>query len=145
MRRKPGSSQTFRRWLGGTRKVAMPELGAREISVLEALWRQGAASAQEIREHLQEGVSLSTVQSTLERLCRKGLVRRRRTGRAYWHEPALSRSQLIGRILQNMADELAGGKVGPMVSGFAEYLSDEAPEWRSELADLMKRDDGSGE
>ena len=116
----------------------MPDLGARELEIRECLWAQRAASALDLRSRLAGGrIALSTVQSTLERLYRKGLVVREKDGRAYRYAPAYSRSQFIGLLLRDIADDVAGGELAPMMSGFAEYIAGEDPEIDPELARLL--------
>ncbi|MEQ9736322.1 MAG: BlaI/MecI/CopY family transcriptional regulator, partial [Algiphilus sp.] len=55
-----------------------PPLGDLEREVMEVLWHDGASTAQDIHEQLSDarGMTLSTVQSTVERLSRKQLVHR---------------------------------------------------------------------
>ena len=101
----------------------MPDIGKRELDVLEALWRQGALTSHSTLQQLQSaGISLSTVQSTLERLNRKQLVSREKVGRAYVYAAAISKETIISRMMREIADSLAGGATAPMVSGFLDYL-----------------------
>ena len=116
-------------WLGAVRARRVPDLGERELDVLEVLWAHGDSSAQEVHEALPgRAVSLSTVQSTLERLHRKDLLDRQKAGRAYRYQPCLSRAQLIGSLLRDLAADVAGGDIEPMLSGFLDYVAAEAPE-----------------
>jgi predicted transcriptional regulator len=132
-------------WLKRVRKKRMPELGAREIEILECLWEQQEASAQQVTDWLSSGnragVSLSTVQSTLERLTRKQLVTRRKHGRAFVYQSALERQQLIGGLLRDLADDLAGGHMAPMISGFLDYVAEEDPTLEAQLARLIQKRD----
>ena len=124
-----GGKTKLATWLGATTSRRVPDLGEREMDVLEVLWSQGDASAQEVRESLPgKSVSLSTVQSTLERLHRKALLEREKIGRAYCYRPLLTRTQLIGGLLRDLAEDVAGGDVAPMLSGFLDYVAAEAPE-----------------
>lgn len=119
------------------RNQRLPDLGERELSVLEVLWEgDGEATAQTVLDQLPgEGISLSTVQSTLERLHRKRLLQRTKKGRAYRYCATVSRAQLISALLRDMADDVAAGDLAPMLSGFLNYVSTEAPEL---VADLSK-------
>ncbi|MEM1411005.1 MAG: BlaI/MecI/CopY family transcriptional regulator [Pseudomonadota bacterium] len=107
----------------------VPDLGEREMDVLEVLWTDGECSAQQVLEALPgQAISLSTVQSTLERLHRKALLAREKAGRAYRYRTLLSRTQLIGNLLRDLAEDIAGGDVAPMLSGFLDYVAAEVPE-----------------
>lgn len=135
----PGS-KSLASWFGVLRKQQMPDLGVRELEVLECLWAMNQVSAIEIHAHLAGGrLALSTVQSTLERLFRKGLVIREKQGRAYRYAPKYSRSQFIGQLLRDIADNVAGGELAPMVSGFADYVAQEKLELDPELARVLRR------
>lgn len=106
-----------------TRRARLPEIGKRELDALEALWANGALTAQAVLEYMQpDAISLSTVQSTLERLNRKELVAREKVGRSFVYSAALSKQTIISRMMREMADSLTGGDVAPMVSGFLDYL-----------------------
>lgn len=127
-------------WLGIKRRAARtPSLGERELAVLEVLWLQGALPAQEVMVALgATGVGLSTVQSTLERLTRKQLVQRHKQGRAFVYVASQDKRTLIGNLLRDIADELAGGEALPMISGFMEYLSTEAPAVSEQLGQALQ-------
>ena len=129
----------MKNWLTDGNRQRMPDLGARELSVLEVLWATDCADARSIHAELPgRGVALSTVQSTLERLYRKGLVLRRKQGRAYRYRAVLSREQLIGNVIRDLARDLAGGRSAPMVSGFIEYMSEAGGELPDEIVRAMR-------
>lgn len=124
-------------WLGRGARKRMPDLGAREIAVLQCLWKEGRSSAQDVLTRLgDDEVTLSTIQSTLERLTRKGLLHREKRGRAYRYAARYSRPELIGRLIRDIAEDVAGGELAPMMSGFAEYVAGEAPELEADLGAL---------
>ena len=76
-------------------KQQMPPLGTRELDVMKILWREGDLSAQQTLEILGNGsISLSTMQSTLERLHRKGLVERSKSGRLYLYTAEIGRAHV---------------------------------------------------
>lgn len=133
--------------LGRKREGRVPDLGAREIDALDRLWSSGQLSAQALLEQMgQTQLTLNTIQSTLERLHRKGLVLREKRGRAYQYTAALSRAQLISRLLRDVADEVGGGELAPMISGFVDFVAGDDPaietEIESELARLLERKEG---
>jgi predicted transcriptional regulator len=124
-----GGKTKLSTWLGAATSRRVPDLGEREMDVLDVLWARGDSSAQEVRDSLPgKSVSLSTVQSTLERLHRKALLEREKLGRAYRYRTQLTRAQLIGGLLRDLAEDVAGGDVVPMLSGFLDYVAVEAPE-----------------
>ncbi len=107
----------------------LPDLGERELSVLEVLWQRGPLTSQDVLAGITAcRISLSTVQSTLERLHRKSLLARRKDGRSFVYEALLSKQDLISRLMHDIAASLTNGDTAPMVSGFLDYLGDEGSE-----------------
>lgn len=111
-------------WLGGgRRKDALPALGAREIEVLKLLWERGEMTAQDIADLFStDQLSLSTMQSTLERLFRKNLVTRCKQGRSYHYAAAVSQRTIISRLMKDIAEQLGNGESAIMISGFMSYI-----------------------
>lgn len=113
--------------------------------MLEQLWQSGSLSAAQAMASMgDQRVTLSTVQSTLERLHRKGIVSRSKNGRSFQYAPCVSRSELIGRLLLDMAADLGRGDSSLVISGFAEFLATEDPELSARLNEWLdeeERDD----
>ena len=103
-----------------------PPLGALEIRVLKAVWALVEADAKSVQSALQadHAVSLSTVQSTLERLCRKRLLLRNKIGHAYCYTAAVKRGALIGDSIGEIIACLGRGELQPLVSNFVELADD---------------------
>lgn len=121
------------------RPAQLPDIGSRELDVLEALWRNDQLTAQAALDQMQSaGISLSTMQSTLERLNRKQLVSRKKIGRAYVYQAAISKEAIISRLIHEIADSLAGGETALMVSGFMDYLGKESQEGSEALQALWR-------
>ncbi|MBQ0760451.1 MAG: BlaI/MecI/CopY family transcriptional regulator [Zhongshania sp.] len=106
-----------------------PTLGGRELEVMKILWRGDVLSAQQVlRAVTDNSLSLSTMQSTLERLHRKGLVAREKTGRFYLYGAAVSRNTIITQLLGDIAEQLGDGDMAPMISGFMSFIDQETSE-----------------
>ena len=115
------------RLLRGYRKMQrMPNLGGRELEVMKILWGEGQLSAQQVLKRSTDNtLSLSTMQSTLERLHRKALLHRQKSGRHYIYDAALSRSAFISHLLRDIAETIGDGDMAPMVSGFISFIDHE--------------------
>lgn len=120
--------------------VHAPVLGELELDVMESLWEKDCVSAQQIHSGLNtRKISLSTVQSTLERLVRKKLLRRSKLGRAFIYSTVIGREQLIGLMIQNLASRFANDRITPMVSGFCAFVEKRKPKSRAkDLAVLLR-------
>lgn len=101
-------------------------LGELELRVLETLWKRPHLDARQVREALGEAhaPSLSTVQSTLERLYRKTYVDRLKQGHAYSYHASVSRGRLLGRILGDVIQLLHDGKMETILSSFVHAAAD---------------------
>lgn len=84
------------------------DLGERELDLMQALWALGEpATVAEVQGRLEargETVAYNTVQTMLNRLSRKGLVRRWKEGRAYRYAAAVAEGEVagsaVGRVLR---------------------------------------------
>ena len=83
------------------REKRRPLPGRREFQVLEILWHRHPLSVSQIQRLLPESPALAytTVMTILEHLYRKGLVLRRKSGRAYYYEPAVEPAQTREALL----------------------------------------------
>ena len=67
-----------------------------ELLCLNALWSLGQGSVKEVRELVAPSrpLAYTTVMTVLERLARRGIVTRRKAGRAFVYAPAVSRDAM---------------------------------------------------
>ena len=81
-------------------------LGPLERKVLDLLWGEGRART--VRHVLPAFPELAytTLMTTLDRLYRKGLLIRRRRGRAFAYEPRCSREQLLREAISGEVTDL---------------------------------------
>jgi len=101
-----------------------------ELAVLQVLWEHGAQPIRRITELLYAEARPSqyaTVQKLLERLEGKGCVRRDRSGMSHVFAACIARNELVGRRLQDVAEQLCGGSWTPLLTHLvqAEKLSAE--------------------
>jgi predicted transcriptional regulator len=68
-------------------------LGPLEQEVIELLWARGPSSVRDVVHELHRPLAYTTVMTTLDRLFKKGLLRRDRSDRAFVYSPALSRRE----------------------------------------------------
>ncbi|HYB33159.1 MAG TPA: BlaI/MecI/CopY family transcriptional regulator [Steroidobacteraceae bacterium] len=83
-------------------------LGPLETKLLELLWtQQRAVTVRHLRLALPAR-AYTTIMTTLDRLYRKGLVRRRKEGRAFAYEPRCARDELLGELITGQVTDLLG-------------------------------------
>ncbi len=103
-------------------------LGTLERDVMALLWSVREISVRAACERLDPGVAYTTVMTTMDRLFKKGLLARRKVGRAFLYRAAATRNELEGAVatelvqglLQRNADEPL-----PILSSLVEALSDQ--------------------
>jgi predicted transcriptional regulator len=70
-------------------------LGALETEVMETLWlRGGDLRVRDVHERFQGRLAYTTVMTTMDRLYKKGLLERRKEGRAFVYSARVTRRQL---------------------------------------------------
>ncbi len=133
--------QTLTLWFSqGAKNQPLPSLGARELDVIKCAWQHGEQTAQQMLTHFEhEALSLSTLQSTLERLHRKGLFSRRKCGRQYRYTCVMSQSEMISRMLEDIACQISDGDMAPMLSGIMDFVGEENSELLASHVQKTKR------
>jgi predicted transcriptional regulator len=77
-----------------------------ELLCLNALWSLGQGSVKDVRQLVAPSRSLAytTVMTVLDRLARRAIVTRRKSGRAFVYAPAVSRDAMRRLALQEFLD-----------------------------------------
>lgn len=138
--------QSLSAWLGGKQSPdTLPALGSREVAVLKVVWQQGDVSAQEMVPFFSaEQLSLSTLQSTLERLHRKHLLKRHKVGRAYVYTAAVTQSAIVSRLMDDIAHHIGNGESSVMISGFMSYIENQGDKATHEsMKTLFQKESGT--
>lgn len=116
-----------------------------ELAVLEVLWDKGSCCRRQIVDILYPGggaTEYATVQKLLERLEKKGCVRRSEGETGLTFTAAIERGELIARRLLEVADQLCGGSMTPLLMNLvrARPLSErEVGELEDYLAGLKRQ------
>ncbi len=115
-------------------------LGELELLVLEVLWKESDLDARTICGRLlRNKPSLSTVQSTLERLHRKNLAGRSKQGRAYLYFPVVMRPQLLARLMSDVIHLLHDGRMETILSSFVNVAADLDEKSLHDLEQLIRQ------
>ena len=116
------------------------DLGPLERSVLEQVWRAGAeVTVREVVDALPRRLAYTTVMTTLDRLHRKGLLSRRKEGRAFRYESRSTREQFAAGLLRRWLDRLAGrGPVRPLLASLVDAVGEHDAALLPELQRLVR-------
>jgi len=120
-------------------------LGALELAVMQHLWACAhhgclGADVQQTLERVRP-LALTTILTTLDRLCKKGILRREREGKAYRYWAAVSEEQLQQRIVEGVLSNLIAQFPRAVAAYFArrEDGGEAAGGDQETLADLSRR------
>jgi predicted transcriptional regulator len=85
-------------------------LGELQTTVMEVLWREPGLTVNEVEERLQHQreIAHTTVLTTLDRMHRKGYLRREKQGKAFVYEPTYTRQEFEQSVAQEVPGSLLG-------------------------------------
>src|SRR5271163_1160294 len=116
------------------RRRSLLDLAPLELDCMNTLWPIGEGTVREIRDQLapRRPRAYTTIMTIMDRLARKGVVERRKSGRAYIYRPNLSvedaRRQALGQVVANFF----GGSSEAAASCLRNGASDESQSVKSE-------------
>jgi predicted transcriptional regulator len=134
------TSRKFRR----TGAIAS-ELGPLERKVMELIWRlpekAAEVSVRDIHEAFEGSLAYTTLMTTLDRLHKKGLLDRRKEGRAFFYSPRFSPAEFERGVARDVIDKLLGrgsDGVEPILACIIDAVSDRDRALLDELDRLIK-------
>ena len=103
----------------------MTSLTPVELSMMKSLWRRRAATVRDVQTDLlpDRKLAYTTVMTVLDRLFRKGVVRRSKESRAHVYEPVFSESELRSEAVALLLEDYFGGSSHAL----REFLDGAAP------------------
>jgi predicted transcriptional regulator len=124
----------------GSGAPALERLGSLESELMEQIWRLEEFAVRDLHGKLAPRLAYTTIMTTLDRLYKKGLLCRRKAGKAYLYSPALSEREYQGRLTEHFIGlALNGGKFGHAVlSSFVDAVTETDQEMLDGLDRLVK-------
>jgi predicted transcriptional regulator len=101
------------------REVVGAALGKLEREVMELSWRKGEISVRDVYLAFEERIAYTTLMTTLQRLHKKGVLDRRKQGRAFFYAPRFSPLEFE----QGIAKDLIEGLIGQAEDGVEPVLA----------------------
>ena len=123
------------------REVVCQSLGRLEREALEEVWRRGEASVGEVLQAFDDSVAYTTVMTTLDRLFKKGLLLRVKSGRAFLYSPRVTREEFERGVAQDIIDGLLEGESGgaePLLACIVETVTERDHEMLDTLYRLVQ-------
>jgi predicted transcriptional regulator len=85
-------------------------LGHLEESIMRVLWSQGEKNVRDVVEQLERPLAYTTVMTTLDRLFKKGLLHRRKEGRAFFYTASMTQEEFRRKRMGELVSDFLGGQ-----------------------------------
>jgi predicted transcriptional regulator len=94
------------------------DLAPLELDCMNTLWPMGEGTVREIRDRLAERRprAYTTIMTIMDRLARKGVVDRRKVGRAYTYRANVSADEARAQALGQVVDNFFGGSKEALIA-----------------------------
>tara|TARA_R110000868_G_scaffold374384_1_gene638806 strand:+ start:196 stop:600 length:405 start_codon:yes stop_codon:yes gene_type:complete len=105
--------------------IQVMHLGELEKLVLQYLWETGSADAKQVFSYFEKrrGGSLNTIQSTLDRLFKKGVLLREKHGHAFQYQAASDRDAFIGQLVNEISSDFGSSGENTLLAAFTSLSS----------------------
>src|SRR5213593_4610320 len=115
-------------------------LGSLERDVMAIAWSAPEISVRDACARLQPAVAYTTVMTTMDRLFKKGLLTRRKVGRAFVYRATASRAEIEGAVATELVHSLLQreGEPLPVLSSLVDAVSDRDRALLDELERLIR-------
>jgi len=116
-------------------------LGSLEREVMAVVWARGEISVRDACACLGSAVAYTTVMTTMDRLFKKGLLARRKAGRAFLYSAAATREEIEGAVAAEIVQGLLqrdGSEPLPILSSLVDAVSDRDRALLDELERLIR-------
>ena len=115
-------------------------LGSLERDVMALVWDRREITVRDACDRIGT-VAYTTVMTTMDRLFRKGLLERRKVGRAFVYSAAASRREIEGAVASELVHSLIHGETGeplPILSLLVDAVSERDRALLDELERLIR-------
>ncbi len=121
-----------------TKKIS--QIGELEADVMHVVWEKGKATVQDVKDALEPRRSLAytTIMTVMSRLAEKGMLERRKEGRAYYYTAAASQEKVAGSLLQSIVKRLYDGATGKAIAQLLETEEGVSDEELERLEKLIR-------
>lgn len=89
-------------WLKSKSRALLGQLGELESALMEWMWHRGEATPSEAQAECAPGLAYTTVMTTMVRLWKKGLLNRRKAGKAYAYIPVLAKEEYQKQLTHHL-------------------------------------------
>ncbi|MFQ5855602.1 MAG: BlaI/MecI/CopY family transcriptional regulator [Anaerolineae bacterium] len=117
--------------------------GELEAQVMEIVWQLDEATVNDVLIRLSDEHHYNTVMTVMSRLADKGILVRRREGRAHIYEPVEDRDTFLARVSREVAEGLLREFGAVAIAQFVDAADAVDPELLAELRRRVQEKAGS--
>ncbi|MDN3513970.1 MAG: BlaI/MecI/CopY family transcriptional regulator [Candidatus Brocadia sp.] len=105
-------------------------LGTLEKDIMEVVWRRGESSVKDILNTFpaNKNISYSAVITVTNRMTKKGLLKKRKMGKAYYYKPAYTKEQFFEVVSKKVVEGVSKFSLKSAMVHFVDYMSQADPE-----------------
>jgi len=118
---------------------SLEQLGSLESRLMERIWARGEVNVSDLQAEFVP-LAYTTIMTTLDRLFKKGLLDRRKIGKAYFYQAKLSEKEYHERLTQHLFGMVlnGGNDSNVVLSGFVNAVSVTDQQMLDKLEELVK-------
>lgn len=123
------------------KEAVASSLGNLERETLDEVWRLNEVSVKQIVESFNDRLAYTTIMTTLDRLYKKGFLKRRKDGKAFLYSPRLSAAELERSMTETAVEVLLNAgtsRIEPVLACIVDAVSERDLELLDELERLVK-------
>ena len=116
-------------------------LGDLEKNIMDILWLRGEATGKEIFAEIRQSrnIAVTTVLTVLERLAKKGIVRRSKGESVYVYVPAFTKAEFTDMVSQEVMKGIMDISASSAVASLVDILADTDPHELDRLSKLIEK------
>jgi len=129
-------TSTFKPHKAGLGRV----LGDIEKPVMDVLWDRDEVTGREVFEEVSRGrpLAFTTILTVLDRLLKKGLIRRTKRGRLFVYTAAMSRNDFVRQVSHEVLQGIMDISASSAATSFVDILYKTSPEEIERLSKLIE-------
>ncbi len=115
-------------------------LGELERLVLDVLWDRAEVTGREVLEEIQKErpLAFTTILTVMDRLLKKGLIKRKKRGGVFVYAPSISRDEFVKQVSEEVLQGILDISASSAASSFVDILYKTSPEEMDRLSRLIE-------
>ena len=108
--------------------------------VMDILWSRAEVTGREVLEEIQKErpLAFTTILTVMDRLLKKGLIRRKKRGGVFVYAPSISRDEFVKQVSEEGLHGILDISASSAASSFVDILYKTSPEEMDRLSRLIE-------